>query len=402
MCARLLACPLCSQPGFLTLDALRTGLVSVATRPLVCPVCNEVLLGIDKLTIHLFGHTINQNNTNLTQESNVETTNNVQILHNIQTIPFQTWSLLKTQNINIPQVGEIPEKIPTIRQERESFPPKEKDQKQGRLIFLQNLSSDQIFPTNMGQNEIGTRNLSYGFRESRQNLISQQKNQERQIKTSESNSNLIQKDSNLIENRHLIHQNEKSVSNLQVGTIQNSWIQSDSLMIDQGSLVVREPSRNLEATQISNFSINGNVEEISFLAKPPRLTNSKKGSEFPNQENETGLKNSPAENDESKKKSPNEILPHLKAFRLLASKEKMERCNICGYRFDDRKILILHKQLVHMIAEKDLNVRPEDLLKNYPCHLCSKVFKMRGSLMVHMRVAHTGYNLGIHFRFFRY
>ena len=58
MCARLLACPLCSQPGFHTLDSLRAGLVSVATRPLACPVCNEVLLGIDKLTIHLFGHTI--------------------------------------------------------------------------------------------------------------------------------------------------------------------------------------------------------------------------------------------------------------------------------------------------------------------------------------------------------
>lgn len=60
MCAKLLTCPLCSQPGFLSLDALRSGLVSVATRPLACPVCNQVLLGIDKLTIHLFSHSINQ------------------------------------------------------------------------------------------------------------------------------------------------------------------------------------------------------------------------------------------------------------------------------------------------------------------------------------------------------
>ncbi|RLU14944.1 hypothetical protein DMN91_012831 [Ooceraea biroi] len=35
MCARLLACPLCSQPGFLTVDALRAGLVSQRTHK--CP-----------------------------------------------------------------------------------------------------------------------------------------------------------------------------------------------------------------------------------------------------------------------------------------------------------------------------------------------------------------------------
>ena len=104
MCARLLACPLCSQPGFLTLDALRAGLVSVATRQLACPVCNEVLLGIDKLTIHLFGHTINQNQLVLgagndaakiiqvtTGESgNVQAT----IVRNGQSIPIQSWNLL--------------------------------------------------------------------------------------------------------------------------------------------------------------------------------------------------------------------------------------------------------------------------------------------------------------------
>ena len=410
MCARLLACPLCSQPGFLTLDALRNGLVSVATRPLACPVCNEVLLGIDKLTIHLFGHTINQTNTNVTQESkilDVETTNNVQILHNIQTIPLQTWNFLKTQNIKIPQIGEGLEKMPSLRQEREIFPAKEnkilvnpqipgenQEQKQGRVIFLQNFSSNQIFPANLEQTESGTRNLSCGFRGTQENVIPQvQENLERQMKTAESNS--IQNNASLIQNsRPLIHQNEKSVSNLPVGTIQNSWIQSNSLMVDQGSLIVRESSRNLEGTQVSNLSINENDKKSSFLMKPSGLANSENGVQFPNQENETGLKNSSVKNDVESKKSPNEILPQLKAFRLLASKEKMERCNICGYRFDDRKILILHKQLVHMIAEKDLNVRPEDLLKNYPCHLCTKVFKMRGSLMVHMRVAHTGYNLG--------
>lgn len=90
-----------------------------------------------------------------------------------------------------------------------------------------------------------------------------------------------------------------------------------------------------------------------------------------------------------------EILPQLKLIKTLSStKQKTERCNICGFHFPDHNILLLHKQLVHMINEKDLNIIPENLLKNYSCHLCSKIFKMRGSLMVHMRVAHMGCNLG--------
>ncbi|KAJ8916158.1 hypothetical protein NQ315_016297 [Exocentrus adspersus] len=56
---KLLSCPLCLQPHFEGVDALRTTLVSVATSHLSCPVCSETLLGLDKLTIHLFGHVNN-------------------------------------------------------------------------------------------------------------------------------------------------------------------------------------------------------------------------------------------------------------------------------------------------------------------------------------------------------
>lgn len=53
-----LPCPLCCQPNFSSVDSLRTSLVSVTKRPLMCPICNDILLGLDKLTIHLFGHSI--------------------------------------------------------------------------------------------------------------------------------------------------------------------------------------------------------------------------------------------------------------------------------------------------------------------------------------------------------
>lgn len=53
-----LPCPLCCQPNFPSVDSLRTSLVSVTNRPLNCPICKDVLLGLDKLTIHLFSHSM--------------------------------------------------------------------------------------------------------------------------------------------------------------------------------------------------------------------------------------------------------------------------------------------------------------------------------------------------------
>ncbi|RZC32694.1 hypothetical protein BDFB_004146 [Asbolus verrucosus] len=60
---KLLSCPLCLKPHFQGVDSLRSSLISVATSHLTCPVCNESLLGLDKLTIHLFTHISDSNNT---------------------------------------------------------------------------------------------------------------------------------------------------------------------------------------------------------------------------------------------------------------------------------------------------------------------------------------------------
>uniref|UniRef100_A0A6P7GMU9 Zinc finger protein 567-like n=1 Tax=Diabrotica virgifera virgifera TaxID=50390 RepID=A0A6P7GMU9_DIAVI len=56
---KLLPCPVCCNPHFGDVDALRTTLVRVATNLVSCPVCAETLLGLDKLTIHLFSHISN-------------------------------------------------------------------------------------------------------------------------------------------------------------------------------------------------------------------------------------------------------------------------------------------------------------------------------------------------------
>lgn len=61
-------------------------------------------------------------------------------------------------------------------------------------------------------------------------------------------------------------------------------------------------------------------------------------------------------------------------------------CDICNYKFSDETILDLHKKLLHQSLPDTRTGK-----YNYHCHLCSKQFKMRGSLMVHLRVAHYGF-----------
>ncbi|KAJ2946265.1 hypothetical protein O0L34_g12303 [Tuta absoluta] len=62
-------------------------------------------------------------------------------------------------------------------------------------------------------------------------------------------------------------------------------------------------------------------------------------------------------------------------------------CNICGLQFVDANILRMHRCLIHNIDENS-NVNST----RYHCHICPKNFKMRGSLMVHLRVAHYGFS----------
>ena len=57
MCSEL-SCPLCCLSNFPDIETFKLNLIKVNSKPIKCPLCNEVLLGLDKLTIHLFGHSL--------------------------------------------------------------------------------------------------------------------------------------------------------------------------------------------------------------------------------------------------------------------------------------------------------------------------------------------------------
>lgn len=109
MCSNTLPCPLCCQPNFQSIDSLRISLVNVTNRPLECPVCCDVLYGLDKLTIHLFSHSLNQENPVETKYDNVtnvdlstppsETKNESFCIENISNQPSHLHeSCLKAEN----------------------------------------------------------------------------------------------------------------------------------------------------------------------------------------------------------------------------------------------------------------------------------------------------------------
>ncbi|GJQ67333.1 hypothetical protein Trydic_g8231 [Trypoxylus dichotomus] len=66
--------------------------------------------------------------------------------------------------------------------------------------------------------------------------------------------------------------------------------------------------------------------------------------------------------------------------------KKTLRCDICNFCFSDENILDMHQKLLH---QTQIDAKTGQC--SYHCHLCSKKFKMRGSLMVHLRVAHYGF-----------
>lgn len=63
-----------------------------------------------------------------------------------------------------------------------------------------------------------------------------------------------------------------------------------------------------------------------------------------------------------------------------------EKCDICGFCFLGKNILEMHKKLIHNVQNSEI----VNGVSKYCCNLCSKVFKMRGSLMVHLRMVHFG------------
>lgn len=444
MCARLLSCPLCSQPGFTTLDALRAGLVSVATRPLACPVCNDTLLGIDKLTIHLFGHTINSNDNRLESNKVTNCHNSVrQVSHNEETILPNNWNSQSTQasSSNQSRPGEIGcnngfaplSNINSVQSVTTAVTSKDlnsqgcaralesMEKSQNQIVFVQNSGQQQFCsprlvkvessslpnPTESDTFERGAVPMIFHSSEDdRKRLVSSKNFLEHPAHSSgivdaamyrreAMGDNLTASDSNTAKKEDsVVHFSEAWIENLL--NENDAKCSSASTSEEKNYSVSSKELLSQPNGEKKYYSKNTDYQASNSTQTVRSELTTEENREGPLDSTDSNVRRTEEMQNSNRQSSPNsnEVLPRWKAFRLLAMKDKMERCNICGTHFPDRNFLVLHKQLAHRIAENSVNEAPEEPLKNCPCHLCTKVFKTRGTLMVHMRVAHMGYNLG--------
>ncbi|KAH8418519.1 hypothetical protein KR009_010849 [Drosophila setifemur] len=67
-------------------------------------------------------------------------------------------------------------------------------------------------------------------------------------------------------------------------------------------------------------------------------------------------------------------------------------CDICEFSFRNCELRDMHFRLVHENAEPELQQQPQKEQQPdqepYKCHLCSKTFRMKGSLRIHLKVVH--------------
>lgn len=101
------------------------------------------------------------------------------------------------------------------------------------------------------------------------------------------------------------------------------------------------------------------------------------------------------------KKEPKAKQSRMKLVKMssppLKPSEEKFRCEICGFVFVDEHLLNLHLSLVHNFTpnndgEKEIAQSSQEEMNKFQCHLCSKHFKMKGALRIHIRVAHVKFH----------
>ncbi|XP_021938946.1 zinc finger E-box-binding homeobox 1-like isoform X3 [Zootermopsis nevadensis] len=379
MSSVLLTCPLCSQPGFQTIDSLCYGLISAATRQVVCPVCHDILFGLDKFTIHLFSHSVqhqNEENHSILPTHVSSTSSTTVSLKQQDSLPSQTNNPLKCTkadfNTKVKNMKELPfphdhTNIPCCRNQQTapgSSAYCTKEMKIEGKLRMENVDDKQ------SHNIVS--DIDEATKKPEINAI-----WEKQLSNNKSNYeySIVDQSSNFI----LHSYTQSNTESVTVETTKKSSQTVSGCLETPQSPIIRNISSSLGSKPMyhpyhcSSGNIpkttqeNCSVQCAALPSVPPPL-----------QEKRTPL--SPTD------KEITEII----------------RCDICGFSFEDSSILAIHHQLVHCVesGSETPNHRIQasngtkqgwtlDEKHPFPCHLCSKAFKMRGSLMVHLRVAHS-------------
>lgn len=382
MSSSFLTCPLCSQPGFQTIDSLCYGLISAATRQVVCPVCHDILFGLDKFTIHLFSHSVQHQReaNNSTVPIEISSFRNATAPLNQQSSsPSRTNRLLMSSKVDFNTKGKDITEYPNSNDHtnlassisRKTIPGStgcwSKEMITEDKLRMENLNDKQSCKIVSDTSEAIKK---YDPEKSEVNSVceEQSRNNKRDCKctiTSQSNSVALV---------------ECTQSNSELVEAQTATKSSQTLS---------------ECPQISQMAKIGNISSSleSKLSHPPYHCSSGHVSETTHRN--ASVHCLVLSSALSQEKSA-QVIPTEKGVKGVI------RCKMCGFEFEDTAILAIHHQLVHCMESRsetpNHRIEASDGCKQghtfgeknqFPCHLCSKAFKMRGSLMVHLRVAHS-------------
>lgn len=382
MSSSFLTCPLCSQPGFQTLDSLRYGLISAATRQFVCPVCHDILFGLDKFTIHLFSHSIHRQHEANSGSVPIEISsfrNATSPLNQQSSSPTLTNSLLMYSkadfNSNVKDVKECHNSnnetnlSPSVSQKpllgsTGCWP---KEMITVGKIRMENLNDKQSCQIISDTSE-ATKN--YVPEKSEINTVWEEKSH-----------------NNKLDCKYTVTSQSSNVALLE-------YTQNNSELIEvqtatKSSQTVSECQQRSHIVKIANIS--SSLGSKSFHP--------------PNQYSSGNISETAHQNASVHSLVSSSALSQENSAQAIATEKGLKgviRCDICGFAFEDSSILAIHHQLVHCMdcrsATPSHRIEVSDGCKQghtlgekhqFPCHLCSKAFKMRGSLMVHLRVAHS-------------
>ncbi|CAH1402182.1 unnamed protein product [Nezara viridula] len=369
----MVTCPLCCQPGFNSSDSLCSALINVTTRKLCCPICNYVVVGLDKFTIHLFSHSLNKygmehirdsvllcqsNNANLVSSRSIPCNNNSFEAEPLNS-PNLSNSLIKLQhNANQDSdLNSVDKREWKMEMNNQNSLQKSLNIPDTSLICFRS-DSGQLFTISTEGMGTTLKNVTINT----QNYITNTNITTSTVQTSMTEkvqkrkySQVFEKDQ--IETGNVFDQKSPDVESI------NSWPSTPSVLSESEKQTgCNFPEREFESCK--DLLTKG---DFSTLCDDVNETDMKKDSHSPN-------KIDPEENHESLAKK-NDLI-----------KKDCLNCELCPYTFPNKTILAMHKQLIHKKVDSDVENKQKLLL----CNLCPRTFNLRSSLMIHRRVAHAG------------
>ncbi|KAF4532900.1 hypothetical protein B566_EDAN001504, partial [Ephemera danica] len=392
MGAPLYRCPVCLHSSFSSVTALWQGLMSGASRRLSCPVCQEVLLGLDKLTLHLYSHLpVSSNASSMSaQQESAESIEKHTVAHEFPQSVVSAELLKSSLSNSLEEPSQIPNinrtQVNTNNSHQVNFmnpqfhnvnsPNKCNEENKNEQSTL-SWDSNSAILSSARENEDKSPKLNIEFNPISYGSVEQHHQQQQYGNKPEDlmfSADVPTQRSNNDDQGTYSSANDPNPQK-QIPTVNTMFqLSLGELSVDTD---IHSVLKSTDSEHQAHSSPSGSTS-LSRLASSKEIA---KESLVPVNTQQSNL------SDMSSKPQNKYICynPEL-------------QCSDCGAAFETHSLLTTHTQLVHPATSANNRAtssqsQSEEPICPFACHLCNRRFKMRGSLMVHVRFVHGGLRL---------